>query len=243
MSLFHFIGHTKVSIHVQSKCSWFATKQVFRVRSCQHLAQSSSWRTMLLQLSTTTYSIYSQLPSTLEAIPLSTTWGRTLMWWHEPTYHGGINLTYQNSIHEEIQSRMQSGNSCYHSVQNLLSSTLLSKNIKTKTCTTVILPVSWYGCEAWSLTKEETQAEDVWEGIWDQKRWGNREAEKTIQQGTSSSILLTKYSAHQINTNEMGNARGHIWGTQNVHTGFFWRDMMETDHLEDLRIDGSVKLE
>ena len=30
----------------------------------------------------------------------------------------GITLTYQNSIQEEIKSRMKSGNACYHSVQN-----------------------------------------------------------------------------------------------------------------------------
>ena len=44
----------------------------------------------------------------------------------------GKNLTYQNSIHEEIKSRLNSGIASYHSVQNLLSSSLLSKNIKIK---------------------------------------------------------------------------------------------------------------
>ena len=42
----------------------------------------------------------------------------------------GTNLTNQNSIAEEIKSRLRSGNACYHSVQNLLSSRLLSKNLK-----------------------------------------------------------------------------------------------------------------
>jgi len=42
----------------------------------------------------------------------------------------GTNLPYQNSIQEEIKSRLKSGNGCYHSVQNLLSSSLLSKNLK-----------------------------------------------------------------------------------------------------------------
>jgi hypothetical protein len=43
----------------------------------------------------------------------------------------GITLTHQNIIHEEIKRRLNSGNVFYHSVQNLLSSHLLSKNIKT----------------------------------------------------------------------------------------------------------------
>jgi len=61
-------------------------------------------------------------------------------------------LTHQNSIQEKIKSRLKSGNACYHSVQNLLSSSLLSKNLKIKT---IILPVVLYGCETWSLTLRE----------------------------------------------------------------------------------------
>jgi hypothetical protein len=40
----------------------------------------------------------------------------------------GMTLTYQNDIHDEIKSRLNSGNACYHSVQNILSSRLVSKN-------------------------------------------------------------------------------------------------------------------
>jgi len=53
----------------------------------------------------------------------------------------GTTLTNQNSIAEEIKSRLSSGNACYHSVQNLLSSRLLSKNLKIKIYRTIILPV------------------------------------------------------------------------------------------------------
>jgi len=61
----------------------------------------------------------------------------------------------QNSIQEEIKRRMKSGNVCYHSVQNLLSSSLLSNNIKIKIYRTVILLVVLYGCEIWFLTLRE----------------------------------------------------------------------------------------
>jgi hypothetical protein len=67
----------------------------------------------------------------------------------------GTTLTNQNSIHEEIKSRWKSGNACYHSVQNLLSSSLLSKNVKIKIYRSIILPVVLYGCETWSLTLRE----------------------------------------------------------------------------------------
>jgi hypothetical protein len=39
----------------------------------------------------------------------------------------GVTLTNQNDIHDEIKSRLNSGNACCHSVQNLLSSHLMSK--------------------------------------------------------------------------------------------------------------------
>jgi hypothetical protein len=42
----------------------------------------------------------------------------------------GTTVINQNLIQEEIKSRLNSGNACYHSVQDLLSSRLLSKNVK-----------------------------------------------------------------------------------------------------------------
>ena len=54
-----------------------------------------------------------------------------------------------------MKRRLKSGNACYHSVQNLLSSSLLSKNLKMKISRNIILPVVLYGCETWSLTLRE----------------------------------------------------------------------------------------
>jgi sorting nexin-29 len=64
----------------------------------------------------------------------------------------GATLTKRSSIHEEMKSRSKSGNACYHSVQNLLSSRLLSKNTKIRVYRTITLPFVLYGCETWSLT-------------------------------------------------------------------------------------------
>jgi hypothetical protein len=60
----------------------------------------------------------------------------------------GSTVTNQNFIQEEIKCRLNVGNACYHSVQNLLSSSLLSKNIRIKIYITIILPVVFYGCES-----------------------------------------------------------------------------------------------
>jgi hypothetical protein len=67
----------------------------------------------------------------------------------------GATLTDQNCIHEEIISRLNSGNACYHAVQNPLSSHLLSRNVKIKIYKTIILPVVLCWCETWSLTLKE----------------------------------------------------------------------------------------
>ena len=75
----------------------------------------------------------------------------------------GTTLTNQNSIQEEIKSRMKSGNACYHSVQNILSSGLLSKNLKIKIYRTIILAVVLYGCETWSLTLRQERRLRVFE--------------------------------------------------------------------------------
>ena len=64
-----------------------------------------------------------------------------------------------------IMSRLRLENACYHSVQNLLSSRLLSKNLKIKIYRTIILPVVWYGCETWSLTLREERKLRVFENM------------------------------------------------------------------------------
>ena len=75
----------------------------------------------------------------------------------------GTTLTNQNSIQERIKSRLKSGNTCYHLVQNPLSSSLLSNNIKIKIHRSIILPVVLYGCETWSLTLREECTQRVLE--------------------------------------------------------------------------------
>jgi hypothetical protein len=75
----------------------------------------------------------------------------------------GTTLTNQNSFMEEIKSKLNSGNACYHSVQNLLSYSFLSKNIKIRKYRTMILSVVLYGCETCSLTLREKRRLRVFE--------------------------------------------------------------------------------
>jgi len=91
----------------------------------------------------------------------------------------GTTLTNQNSIAEEIKSRLRTGNACYHSVQNVLSSRLLSKNLKIKTYRTIILPFVLYGCEAWSLTLREERKLRVFDKMVLRRIFGPRRDEET----------------------------------------------------------------
>ena len=59
------------------------------------------------------------------------------------------------NFHGEIKSRLKSPIAWYPSAQNLLSSSLISKNIKVNTYRIITLSVVLYGCEDWSLTLTE----------------------------------------------------------------------------------------
>jgi hypothetical protein len=64
-------------------------------------------------------------------------------------------VTNQNFIQEEINSRLNLGNACYHSVQSLGSLRFLSKKLKMKIYKTITLRVVLWECETWSLTVRE----------------------------------------------------------------------------------------
>jgi hypothetical protein len=67
----------------------------------------------------------------------------------------GTTITNQNLVQEEIERRLNSDNACCHSVQNILSSRQLSKNIKIKTYKPIILTMVLYVCKTWVLTLRE----------------------------------------------------------------------------------------
>jgi hypothetical protein len=71
--------------------------------------------------------------------------------WHRSNASLGTTVRNQNLIQEEIKRRLNSGNVCYHSVHNISSSRLLSKNVKIR----IILPMVLNGRETWSLILKE----------------------------------------------------------------------------------------
>ena len=96
---------------------------------------------------------------------------------------------------------MRSGNACYHSVQNLLTSRLLSKNLKIKIYRTIILPFVLYGCETWSLILREERKLSVFENMVLRRIFGTRRDEVTGEwrrlhnEGINDLYPLTQYCA------------------------------------------------
>jgi len=91
----------------------------------------------------------------------------------------GTTLTNQNSIAEEIKSRLRSGNACYHSAQNILCSRSLARNLKIKIYRTIIMPVALYGCETWSLSLREERKQRMFENRVLRRLFGPRRDEVT----------------------------------------------------------------
>jgi len=91
----------------------------------------------------------------------------------------GTTLTNQNSIQEEIKSTVKLGNACYYSVQNLLSSSLLSITLKINIYRTIILPMVLYGCETWLLTLREEHRLWVFENMVSRRVFGPKRDEVT----------------------------------------------------------------
>jgi hypothetical protein len=115
-------------------------------------------------------------------------------------YYAIIIGTNQNLIQEEVKRRLNSGNVCYHMVQNLLSSWLLLKNVKVRIYKTIILPMVLYGCETWSLILREEHILRVFENkvlrrIFGPKRdgvmggWRKQHKEELHNLYSSSSII------------------------------------------------------
>ncbi|KAJ4445591.1 hypothetical protein ANN_12272 [Periplaneta americana] len=91
----------------------------------------------------------------------------------------GATVTNINDTREEIKHRINMGNACYSSVEKLLSSNLLSKNLKVRIYKTVILPVVLYGCETWTLTLREEHRLRVFENKVLRKIFGAKRDEVT----------------------------------------------------------------
>jgi hypothetical protein len=137
----------------------------------------------------------------------------------------GTTLTDQIRMQGEINSRLNSGKACYHSV-SLLSSRLMSRFLKIKIQKIVILPVVLYGCETWYLTLREEHRHRVFESRVLRRIFGPKREEETgewrkLHNGnfiicTHHQILLGESSQEQRGNQGMW----HAWVRGETCTGF-----------------------
>jgi hypothetical protein len=107
---------------------------------------------------------------------------------------------------------MKSGNACYPSAQNLLSTNLLSKNVKT-----IIFPILLNGFETWSLTLREKSRVRVLENRVLRRIFGPKRDEVTQEyRRLHKEELYALYSSPNvtrvIKKTEMGRTHGTYGG-------------------------------
>jgi hypothetical protein len=110
----------------------------------------------------------------------------------------GTTLTNQNGIHDEVKSRLSLRNTCCYSIQNLLSSCPILKNLKIKIYKTVTLPVVLYGCEIWSLTLREEHRLRVFENRELRRIFGPKREEDGSWKKLHNDELHSLYSSPNI---------------------------------------------
>ncbi|KAJ4434599.1 hypothetical protein ANN_23161 [Periplaneta americana] len=123
----------------------------------------------------------------------------------------GATVTNINDTREEIKHRINVGNACYYSVEKLLSSSLLSKNLKVRIYKTVILPVVLYGCETWTLALREGHRLRVFENKVLRKIFGAKRDEVTVEwRKLHNTELHALYSSPDIIRNRRLRWAGHV---------------------------------
>jgi hypothetical protein len=123
---------------------------------------------------------------------------------------------------------------------------LLSKDKKTQKCRTVVLLVVLYGLK---LILREERALKVFENRVLRKTFGPQKDEATGDcRKSHSNKLRDRYSPpHLMRVMKSRIMRWTVhmagWGRAQVCTGFWWGNLWERDHFEDLGTDGRIILE
>ena len=156
----------------------------------------------------------------------------------------GTIITNQNSIQEEIKSRLKSGNAYYYSVQNILSSSFLYKILKIKIHRTIILSVVLYGYETWSLTLREERRLRVSENRVLRRIFVSKRDEVTgewrkLHNEELNDLYCSPKIVRVIISRRMW--AGYVTRT-GERKGVWWGNLGERDHLDDLVIYESIIL-
>jgi hypothetical protein len=148
----------------------------------------------------------------------------------------GMAVINQNLIQEIIKRRVNLGNACYYSIQNLLFSHLLSKKVKIRIYNTITLPVVLYGCETSSLTLRKERRLRVIENSVLRRIFGLKREEviggwrkvhnEELHKLYSLSGIIRMIKSWRVRW------AGHAAriGIRGMHLGFWWESHKERDY-------------
>jgi hypothetical protein len=125
---------------------------------------------------------------------------------------------------------------------------LLSKNLKIKTCRTIILPIVLYGFETWSLTLREERKLRAFENMVLRRIFGPRRKEvkgewRRLHNEELNDLYSSPNIVRVIKSRRMRWA-GHVarMGEERGCIGCWWGNRREGDHWADLGVDGRIIL-
>jgi hypothetical protein len=151
--------------------------------------------------------------------------------------------TNTSCIHEEMKGMWNLGSAWCHAVQNLLSSSLLSVNVKIKIIYKIIvLHTVLHRCRTWTvIVRKESglwvfQNRVLWRTFGTKGGWSERRLEKINERGASANIIRMFKSRRM----DGGACSSH---REEMNCGTFWSENLKvTDHSEDLRLDVRIIL-
>jgi len=141
-----------------------------------------------------------------------------------------------------MKSRLKSANASHRSVQNMLSCSLLSKNLKIKIYKTIILPVVVYGCETWWITLEEERRLRAFENMVLRRIFGPTMDEvrgewRKLHNEELNDLYCSPSIVRVIKSKRMRWEGARSMYGEEAYTGFWWGNLRETDNLEDPGVD------
>jgi len=153
----------------------------------------------------------------------------------------GKNLTNENSVQEEINGRLKSGNACYHSVQNLLSPIFLSNNLKIKILITIILSAVLYGCGTWSPTLRDERGLRVLENRLSRRIFRRKrdEVKRKSRKLNKEELNVLHTSIVRVIKSRRVRLAWHV-ASMGERRGVLLGNLREIDHLGDPGVDGWI---
>jgi hypothetical protein len=126
----------------------------------------------------------------------------------------------------------------------LLSSHLLSRNVKVKIYKTIILPVVLYGCETWSLILREEHRLRVFENRVVRRVFGPKTDEvmgewRKLHNEELHNLYSSPDIIRQVKSRRMRWA-GHVECMGEKCTRVWWESPKEGNHSKDQGVDGRM---